>query len=63
MNSTVKDVMTTHVLWVHKDASYKDMAVRLRQFRISAFPVVDDDLTYPEPDMVNASGYYIYPPR
>lgn len=44
MNSTVKDVMTTHVLWVRRDASYKDMAARLRQFRISAFPVLDDDL-------------------
>jgi len=42
MNSTVKDVMTTHVLWVRADATYKDMAQRLREFRISAFPVLDD---------------------
>lgn len=60
MNSTVKDVMTTHVLWVHKDASYKDMAVRLRQFRISAFPVVDDDMkvigVVSEADMLPKEG-------
>jgi len=44
MNMTVKDVMTTHVLWVRREASYKEMAVRLRQFRISALPVLDDDM-------------------
>jgi CBS domain-containing protein len=60
MNSTVKDVMTTHVLWVHNDASYKDMAARLRQFRISAFPVVDDDMkvigVVSEADMLPKEG-------
>jgi CBS domain-containing protein len=43
MNSTVKDVMTTHVVAVRLNATYKDMAARLREFRVSAFPVLDDD--------------------
>jgi CBS domain-containing protein len=43
MNATVRDVMTTHVVAVRLNATYKDMAVRLRQFRVSAFPVLDDD--------------------
>jgi len=43
MNATVKDVMTTHVVAVRKNASFKDMAVRLREHRVSAFPVLDED--------------------
>jgi CBS domain-containing protein len=43
MNSTVKDVMSTHVIAVRKDAPYKDMAAMLREQRVSAFPVIDDD--------------------
>ena len=43
MKNTVKDVMTTHVIWVRKDASFKEMAEALREHRVSAFPVVDDD--------------------
>jgi CBS domain-containing protein len=43
MNATVKDVMTTHVVAVRLNATYKEMAARLREFRVSAFPVVDDD--------------------
>ena len=43
MNTTVKDVMTTHVVAVRLKATYKDMASRLREFRVSAFPVLDDD--------------------
>ncbi|HEX9042872.1 MAG TPA: CBS domain-containing protein [Trebonia sp.] len=43
MNTTVKDVMTTHVVAVRLKATYKDMAARLREFRVSAFPVLDDD--------------------
>jgi len=42
MNATVKDVMTTHVVAVRQDASFKDMAMRLREHRVSAFPVLDD---------------------
>jgi CBS domain-containing protein len=43
MNVTVNDVMTTTVVAVKKGASYKEMAVLLRKYRVSAFPVVDDD--------------------
>jgi len=42
MNTTVKDVMTTHVVAVRKNATFKDMAVQLREQRVSAFPVIDD---------------------
>jgi CBS domain-containing protein len=35
--------MTTHVVAVRKNASFKDMAARLRQHRVSAFPVLDED--------------------
>lgn len=43
MNATVKDVMTTHVIAVRKDASFKEMAAMLREQRVSAFPVIGDD--------------------
>lgn len=43
MNAIVKDVMTTHVVAVRMNATYKEMAARLREFRVSAFPVLDDD--------------------
>jgi CBS domain-containing protein len=43
MSSTVKDVMTTHVVAVRLNATYKEMATRLREFRVSAFPVLDDE--------------------
>ena len=42
MNSTVRDVMSTHVIAVRQGASYKDMAAMLREQRVSAFPVLDD---------------------
>jgi CBS domain-containing protein len=42
MNATVKDVMTTQVVAVRRDATFKEMAATLRRFRVSAFPVVDD---------------------
>jgi CBS-domain-containing membrane protein len=45
MKSTVKDIMTTQVVAVHRGTSFKEMAARLRQERVSAFPVVDDDGT------------------
>jgi CBS domain-containing protein len=41
MTSTVKDIMTTHVVWVKPDAPYKEMAARMRALRVSAFPVLD----------------------
>src|SRR6266851_5533331 len=43
MKTTVKEVMTTRVIWVKKDATFREMAVALREHRISAFPVIDDD--------------------
>jgi CBS-domain-containing membrane protein len=42
ISATVKDVMTTSVVAVRKDASFKEMAAMLRSRRISAFPVIDD---------------------
>ncbi len=43
MSSTVKDVMTTHVIAARQSAPYKELAAMLRNQRVSAFPVVDDD--------------------
>jgi CBS domain-containing protein len=43
MNTLVKDVMTTRVVSVGKDAPFKEMAARLRANRVSAFPVLDDE--------------------
>jgi CBS domain-containing protein len=43
MSATVKDVMTTNVVAVTQEASFKDVAALLRQHRISIFPVVDAD--------------------
>lgn len=45
MNASVKDVMTRYVVAVQRGASFKDMAARLSRFRVSAFPVVDEDGT------------------
>ncbi|HXL91810.1 MAG TPA: CBS domain-containing protein [Streptosporangiaceae bacterium] len=42
MKSTVKDVMTSHVVYAKRDATYKALAARMRELRISGFPVVDD---------------------
>jgi len=41
MKSTVRDVMTTRVIWVNQDASFREMAATLREQRVSAFPVLD----------------------
>jgi CBS domain-containing protein len=43
MEPTVKDVMTTSVVSIKKDASFREMAAALREYRVSAFPVVDTD--------------------
>jgi CBS-domain-containing membrane protein len=42
MNATVKDVMTTQVVAVRSGATFKEMAAALRQYRVSAFPVIDE---------------------
>ena len=36
MNSTVKDVMSTHVIAVRRNAPYKEMAAMLHEQRVSA---------------------------
>jgi CBS-domain-containing membrane protein len=43
MKAKVKDVMSAEVVAVRRGASFKEMAATLRQYRISAFPVIDDD--------------------
>jgi CBS domain-containing protein len=42
MKSCVRDVMTTRVVAVKKTASFKEMILEMRKFRVSALPVVDD---------------------
>ena len=42
MNATVKDVMTTQVVAVRRETTFKEMAAVLRRYRVSALPVVDD---------------------
>ena len=42
MNARVKDVMTTQVVAVKRETTFKQMAATLRQHRVSALPVVDD---------------------
>ena len=43
MSSTVKDVMSTHVIAARESAPYKELAAMLRNQRVSAFPVIDED--------------------
>ncbi len=43
MKVTVKDVMTDQVVAVRREASFKEMAAKLREFRVSAFPVIDEN--------------------
>jgi CBS domain-containing protein len=42
VNAFVKDVMTTQVVWVEKDTPFAEIAASLRQYRVSAFPVLDE---------------------
>jgi CBS-domain-containing membrane protein len=41
MRSTVKDVMTTRVVAVRENASFKEMITKMRDSLVSAFPVID----------------------
>jgi CBS domain-containing protein len=41
VNAIVKDVMSTHVIAIREGAPYKEIATRLREHRVSAFPVID----------------------
>src|SRR5215472_6459277 len=43
MNWTVRNVMTTEVIRVERDTPFAAIAAALRQYRVSAFPVVDED--------------------
>ena len=43
MKTAVKDVMTTRVIWVRKDAPFRELAAALRRHRVSAFPVLGED--------------------
>src|SRR5208282_1658435 len=43
MRTTVRDVMTTRVVAVKKNATFKDIVVLLTEYRVSAFPVLDDE--------------------
>ena len=43
MSAKVRDVMTTQVVAVRKNATFKDMAALLTEYRVSAFPVLDDE--------------------
>ncbi|HTX27214.1 MAG TPA: CBS domain-containing protein [Streptosporangiaceae bacterium] len=40
---TVKDLMSTQIVAVRREATFKEMAATLRQYRVSGFPVVDDE--------------------
>ena len=42
MNATIKDIMTTRVVTVHRDTPFKEMAALLGRSRVSAFPVTDE---------------------
>jgi predicted transcriptional regulator len=42
MNAAVKDVMTTEVVAVRREVTFKELQATLRRYRVSALPVVDD---------------------
>lgn len=42
MHTLVKDVMTTQVISVDRDSPFAAIAAALRQYHVSAFPVVDE---------------------
>jgi CBS domain-containing protein len=42
MSTFVKDAMTTQVIWVEQDTPYAAIAAALREYRVSAFPVIDE---------------------
>jgi CBS domain-containing protein len=45
MNAVVRDVMSAHPIAVRKNATFKEIAARLREYRVSAFPVLEYDGT------------------
>jgi CBS-domain-containing membrane protein len=60
MNAIVRDVMTTPVVAVGRETTYKELAAKVRQHRVSAFPVVDDQArvigVVSEADMLHRAG-------
>jgi CBS domain-containing protein len=42
MKSSVRDIMTTDVVAVRASASFKEIAAKLREHRVSAIPVLDE---------------------
>ena len=42
MKTFVKDVMTVNVIWVEQDTPFAAIAAALREYRVSAFPVLDE---------------------
>jgi CBS domain-containing protein len=41
VSTFVKDAMTTQVIWVERDTPFAAIAAALREYRVSAFPVLD----------------------
>jgi CBS domain-containing protein len=41
VGAAVRDVMTTSVITLRKDADYKEIVSTLRRYRVSACPVID----------------------
>ncbi len=41
MSTYVKDAMTTKVIWMERDTPFTAIAAALREYRVSAFPVID----------------------
>ena len=42
MSTLVKDAMTAKVIWVERDTPFAAIAAALREYRVSAFPVLDE---------------------
>jgi CBS domain-containing protein len=42
VNAFVKDVMTAQVVWVEQGTPFAEIAASLHQYRVSAFPVLDE---------------------
>ena len=45
MNAVVRDVMSAHPIVVRRTTSFKELAARLREYRVSGFPVLEYDGT------------------
>jgi len=42
VNTSVKNVMTTRVIWMEQDAPFGAVAAAFHEYRVGAFPVLDD---------------------